>query len=89
MGNGTDNGAGGVDCRHCVHFHITWDSTHPRGCRAMGFKSFQWPSLEVLQTSGEPCMKFLPKPKPSWQTKIEAGEGAEPSVLPGGFSRIV
>ena len=91
MGNDADIGAGNIDCRRCVHFHITWDSTHPKGCRAMGFKSFQWPWMEVLQTSGEPCMMFLPKPKhkPTWQTKTETGNGAEPSALPGSFSRVI
>jgi hypothetical protein len=76
---------GGVDCRNCSHFQVTWDAEFPRGCRAMGFKSRQWPWMEVLQTSGEPCLQFQPKEKGEFPREKE-------SVLPparGGFSRMV
>jgi len=50
-----------VDCFKCRHFFITWDASNPRGCKAFGFKTTQLPSAVVLETSGEPCLKFSPK----------------------------
>jgi len=54
--------AGQPDCFKCAFFQITWDKAFPYGCRAMGFKSRQIPSQEVLRTSGMPCLSFRPKP---------------------------
>lgn len=48
----------GVDCFRCRHFYVTWDKNFPRGCRAMGFKGERMPCRTVLETSGEPCLKF-------------------------------
>ncbi|MBF0195930.1 MAG: hypothetical protein HQL71_15330 [Magnetococcales bacterium] len=50
-------------CIECRHFKITWQPSHPRACSAMGFKTKNWPCYEVLASSGEPCLKFSPKPK--------------------------
>jgi hypothetical protein len=52
-----------IDCFKCAHHHITWDVKFPYGCRAMGFKSKQTPSVDVFQSSGEPCHYFEPSKK--------------------------
>ncbi|MHB9116646.1 MAG: hypothetical protein ACYC2R_00010 [Burkholderiales bacterium] len=46
------------NCLECKHYYITWDSSFPCGCRALGFKSRQLPCQEVLRASGEPCLAF-------------------------------
>ena len=83
-----------VDCLNCRHYRITWDPNFPKGCRAMGFKTRQWPWMEVLRTSGETCMKFQEKPKlerswpeRSWEDN-RAGDADKP-LEPGQFSRMV
>ncbi|MEH6943006.1 uracil-DNA glycosylase [Bacillus sp. JJ722] len=42
----------------CKHYFVTWDQHAPKGCKAFGFKSIQLPSMIVLQSSGQNCMKF-------------------------------
>jgi len=51
-----------LDCLHCVHYFVTWESERPRGCRAYEFKSAELPSDVVLSSSGEPCHYFERKP---------------------------
>lgn len=51
-----------IDCRRCRHYYVTWEKSHPHGCKAMGFKSDQMPSGVVLNTSGTRCLKYQPKP---------------------------
>nr|WP_082191215.1 uracil-DNA glycosylase [Peribacillus loiseleuriae] len=51
-----------INCMACKHYYVTWDPQFPRGCRSFSFKSANLPSLEVLRSSGEACMKFTPKP---------------------------
>jgi len=50
-----------VDCFECEHFYVTWEVAHPRGCRAFGFKTPNIPSYDVLEASGQPCLKFTQK----------------------------
>ncbi|TCK62511.1 uracil-DNA glycosylase [Seleniivibrio woodruffii] len=50
-----------INCRKCVHFYITWEKTHPYGCRAMGFKTDVLPSVRVYQSSGVHCLRFVEK----------------------------
>ncbi|MBF0178489.1 MAG: hypothetical protein HQM03_00525 [Magnetococcales bacterium] len=79
----------GVDCLKCRHFQVTWEPDYPRGCRAMGFKTALWPWQEVLRSSGEPCLRFEPKPANHRQEPSRpAREGSLPPVA-GGFSRKV
>ena len=52
------------NCYNCVNFFITWDKKFPYGCKAFGMKSKKLPSLEVSQTTGEPCLLFTEKNKP-------------------------
>ncbi len=49
------------NCLKCVFFYITWDEKHPNGCKAMGFKTKQLPSMTVFQSSGKPCELFKKK----------------------------
>lgn len=58
-----------IDCFQCQHFFITWDANQPRGCKAFGFKTKQLPSVVVLESSGEPCLKFFPKPDKNGEKK--------------------
>ena len=44
-----------INCFTCEHFYITY------GCRAMGFKSFRMPSVDVYGASGADCTLFTPK----------------------------
>jgi hypothetical protein len=53
-----------IDCRKCKHFEVTWDKSFPYGCKAMGFKTAFFPSLEVFRSSGVACLRFEQKPKP-------------------------
>ncbi|MCB2169990.1 MAG: uracil-DNA glycosylase [Deltaproteobacteria bacterium] len=49
-------------CRGCRHYYVTWESRHPHGCRAMGFKSQRTPCLEVIRsTPGVACLHFKPR----------------------------
>ncbi len=52
-----------INCNNCIHYYITWDKKFPRGCSAMKFKSKQMPSVLVYNSSGAPCLKFMPKKK--------------------------
>ncbi len=52
-----------VNCNKCCHFYITWDKNFPYGCRAMGFKSKEMPSLAVLKNSERECLLFKDKPE--------------------------
>jgi hypothetical protein len=57
------------NCFKCTFFYVTWDTKHPYGCKAMGFKTKLLPSVLVLQSSGKPCelykKKSLKKPAQS------------------------
>ncbi|MDR1313119.1 MAG: uracil-DNA glycosylase [Deltaproteobacteria bacterium] len=44
----------------CVHYYVTWEQNTPHGCRALGFKSRQVPSVEVRRNSGEACRYYTP-----------------------------
>ncbi|MEO5347963.1 MAG: hypothetical protein H7834_16545 [Magnetococcus sp. YQC-9] len=87
MDNPDAHAAQPVDCLRCRHFQITWEADHPRGCRAMGFKTALWPWQEVLRSSGSPCMKFEAKPGAKGQKSSE--ENSAGSATPGHFSRRV
>lgn len=47
------------DCLRCQHYFITWDPAFPYGCRAMDFKSRRKPQLDVFESSGSPCLRFV------------------------------
>jgi hypothetical protein len=48
-------------CNRCKHYYITWDKNFPYGCRAMGFKSHETPSVSVYKSSGMECLLFVQK----------------------------
>lgn len=50
-----------INCGKCVHFYITWDKHFPKGCKAMGFKSVEMPSIMVYKSSGVDCLRFEQK----------------------------
>nr|WP_042351135.1 hypothetical protein [Bacillus massiliigorillae] len=50
-----------INCVKCRHYFVTWDQQSPKGCRAFGFKSKLLPSMIVLQSSGQNCMKYEEK----------------------------
>ncbi len=58
-GAGEDGGT--PACLKCVHYHITWDTRAPYGCRAHGFKSSSNPALVVFESSGLACQLFKPR----------------------------
>jgi hypothetical protein len=45
----------------CIHFYITWDKNYSKGCRAMGFKCHEMPSVMVYKASGVECLRFESK----------------------------
>jgi len=50
-----------VNCYKCHFFFVTWEPSLPYGCRAMGFKTKQLPSIVVHRSSGKPCQLFQEK----------------------------
>lgn len=46
------------NCFKCRHFFITYEPSHPYGCRVMGFKSKKLPSITVYESSGLECQVF-------------------------------
>jgi hypothetical protein len=59
--NRTDQGRKRIDCRQCVHFFVTWEKSHPYGCKGHNFKSRQIPSQVVFASSGMDCLLFKAK----------------------------
>lgn len=49
------------DCKQCKHYYVTWDVSHPHGCRFFAFKSAQIPALAVRTSSQENCHAFQAK----------------------------
>ena len=57
----TDSGPKRSNCMGCQHFYITYETSHPYGCRAMAFKSKEMPNSVVFASSGMQCQLFSPK----------------------------
>lgn len=51
-------------CTACRHYFITHDTSFPHGCRALDFKSWRLPMLDVLESSGQSCLFFCLKRRP-------------------------
>jgi hypothetical protein len=49
------------NCNKCIYHYITHDPVQPHGCRGLGFKSAQIPSVLVFATSGIECQTFTEK----------------------------
>ncbi len=58
------------DCLHCKHYFVTWESDKPRGCHAYEFKSPEWPSQVVLESSGADCQLFDHKRETRGRTRL-------------------
>lgn len=52
---------GRPNCLGCLHFYITHEPAFPYGCRALGFKSAQYPASTVFASSGIHCQLFARK----------------------------
>jgi len=50
-----------IICLACRHFYITYEPSHPYGCRALGFKSKEMPHRVVYASSGMECQSFVKK----------------------------
>ncbi|MCL1867211.1 MAG: uracil-DNA glycosylase [Oscillospiraceae bacterium] len=50
-----------INCFHCVHFSVTWDTKFPKGCGLFNFKSAGMPSAVVRKSTGSPCNGFKQK----------------------------
>lgn len=50
-----------IDCHKCEHYYVTWDKHFAHGCRAMKFKSKQFPGAVVFASSGMECLLFEKK----------------------------
>jgi len=49
------------NCMTCLHFYVTHEPAFPYGCRALGFKSTQYPAITVFTSSGMHCQLFVRK----------------------------
>jgi len=47
-----------INCRKCRYFFVTWNPSHPYGCKAYGFKGRLMPSITVKKTTGQECQIF-------------------------------
>ena len=52
-----------IACMKCKHYHVTFDSLSPRGCKLFGFKSAVMPYVLVKQSTGHDCASFEEKVK--------------------------
>jgi len=52
-----------VNCFHCSHFYLTYNTRFPYGCHAMGFHSREMPSWVTRNYTGHDCLFFTPKKK--------------------------
>ncbi|MCX5834251.1 MAG: uracil-DNA glycosylase [Deltaproteobacteria bacterium] len=52
-----------INCHNCRHFFITYDPLFPYGCRVIGFKSRDLPSVVVSRDSGAQCRSYSTKKK--------------------------
>lgn len=50
-------------CQKCRHFYVTYEPSHPNGCRLFQFVSKQYPSQVVERESGKECTGYTPKQK--------------------------
>ncbi len=50
-----------INCKKCIHYFVTWESSQPHGCKAYGFKSKQIPSLVVKGSTGQSCQVYEEK----------------------------
>jgi hypothetical protein len=54
-------------CKGCAHFLVTHDPNFPYACSLMGYKSRNYPHIEVLAATGEECVAWQAKPR---KTKV-------------------
>lgn len=59
------------NCSRCTHFYVTYDPSHPRGCHAYAFKSSQWPTQVVQESSGSPCTQFEERQVAPDRTRVD------------------
>jgi hypothetical protein len=52
-----------INCFLCEYFYITYERNFPYGCRIIGFKSRQLPSIDVYANSSMDCGLFSAKEK--------------------------
>ena len=50
-----------VNCMACRYFYITYEASHPYGCRTLAFKSREMPCRVVYASSGLECHSFSAK----------------------------
>lgn len=45
-------------CTRCEYYYVTWEQGVPHGCKAMGFKSREYPYSVAFHVSGVCCQMF-------------------------------
>ncbi len=50
-----------IDCYKCKYYYVTWEKNFPHGCKAMGFKSKQFPAISVYVSSNQDCLLYRNK----------------------------
>jgi hypothetical protein len=58
-----------VNCTRCIHYTVTWDPKHPKGCKLLGFKTAKMPSATVYSATGAECLGFENKPRKAASAK--------------------
>jgi hypothetical protein len=56
-------------CFACTYFYITYEPSHPYGCRRMSFKSKELPCVATYTSSGMECQCYEEKKKPGGDPK--------------------
>lgn len=50
-----------INCFQCEYYFVTWEKHLPHGCKAFGFKSREFPSTAVFNSSQRNCLLFRSK----------------------------
>lgn len=50
------------NCVKCVNYFVTWEPTHPHGCKLYQFKSKKWPTHDFFGATGKHCQNFVEAP---------------------------
>ena len=66
-----------IDCHKCKHYYVTWDKHFPHGCRAMKFKSKQFPSTVVFVSSSIGCLLFKKKKREATSEAKKADQAVD------------
>lgn len=50
-----------INCFKCKFYYVTWEKNFPYGCKAIGFKGRELPSVSVKRNTGIDCQFYEEK----------------------------